>query len=376
MVPLLVVLVFMAEVAWGQGTGLHAPTTWQLIFLVAGAGALFWRRRFPRTSAVAAMVCGAAFPAAAPHLIIPDVATMVALYTVARHTDRRTATILATVAAVLLTASSAIWLPDHFGDIHVVVPINYVAAAVAVGSSIRNQRAMLHEQRQRAVEAEQSREAEARRQVREERIRIARDLHDVVAHHITLVNAQAGVAHHLMRTDPDRAYQALAGIQETSRTALDELRATVGLLRSDDEPESRQPTPAFEQLDELVETFRQSGFDVQVSGAGAARPLVAAAGLAAYRIVQEALTNAGKHGVERRADLELSYLGDVLEIVVTNAARAGHRGPGTGHGMIGMRERAESAGGRFSAGLRSGEVFEVRATLPLEPQTRTPITHS
>lgn len=365
-VPLLVVLIFMAEVAWGQGDGLHSPTDWQLNLLVAASGALFLRRKFPRAVAGVTMVCGALFPAWTPHLIIPDVATMVALYTVGRHTDRRTGLIVGAAAAVLLTASSAIWLPAHFGDIHVVVPINYIAAALAVGSAIRNQHVALHEQRERAVEAERGREAEARRQVREERIRIARDLHDVVAHHITLVNAQAGVAHHLMRTDPEKAYQALAGIQQTSRSALDELRATVGLLRSDDEPESRLPTPMFEQLDELVESFRQGGFDVRVARFGQVRPLIPAAGLAAYRIVQEALTNAGKHGVEKRADLLLSYRDDRLEIVVTNPARAGHRGPGTGHGMIGMRERADSAGGRFTAGLRAEGTFEVRAVLPVD----------
>ncbi|MEV6350336.1 histidine kinase [Actinoplanes sp. NPDC051851] len=367
LLALLVVLVFMAEVAWGGGDGLRAPTMWQLTCLVAGSGALIWRRRVPRAVAVVTMLCGAAMPATAPHLIIPDVATVVALYTVARHTDRRTAATLGAAAAVLLTGSYALWLPDHFADIHVVVPVNYVAAAVAVGDAIRNQRAMLEEQRRRAAEAERGREAEARRQVREERIRIARDLHDVVAHHITLVNAQAGVAHHLMRTDPGKAYQALAGIQETSRAALDELRATVGLLRSDDEPETRQPTPTFDQLDDLLGGFVRGGFDVRVTRTGPARPLSGTAGLAGYRIVQEALTNAGKHGTARHASLHLAYTGDHLEIRVANPARADHRGPGTGHGMIGMRERAESAGGRLTAGLRPDGVFEVRVALPLPP---------
>ena len=365
LVSLLVILIAMAELAFSQQHALRAPTTTQLVLIVTGAGALIFRRRYPRGAAAVAVLCGAAFPFAAPHDVLIEIPSMVALYTVASRTDRRTAAVFGAAAAVLLTASSVIWLPAHLGDIHNLLPVNYVAAAVAVGDSLRNQRALLRQERRRAAEAEHGREAEARRQVREERIRIARDLHDVVAHHITLVNAQAGVAHHLMRTDPDRAYQALAGIGETSRAALDELRATVGLLRSDDEPESRQPTPSFEHLDDLLTSIRGGGFDVQVARHGTPRPLTPTAGLAAFRIIQEALTNADKHGTRRAARLELTYAGDLLRVEVTNEARAGRQGPGTGHGMIGMRERAESAGGRFRAGLGADGVFAATVELPL-----------
>ena len=365
LLALLAILIAMAELAYSRQHALRAPTMPQLALMVTGAGALILRRRHPRAVAAVAVLCGTAFPFAAPHDVLADIPSMVALYTVASRTDRRRAVTFGAAAAILLTASSVVWLPDHFNDIHNLLPVNYVAAAVAVGDSVRNQRALLRQERRRAAEAEQGREAEARRQVREERIRIARDLHDVVAHHITLVNAQAGVAHHLMRTDPDRAYQALAGISETSRAALDELRATVGLLRSDDEPETRQPAPSFERLDELLSTVRRGGFEVEVTRHGAARPLTPTADVAAYRIIQEALTNAGKHGTGPTARLGLTYAGDLLRVEVTNEARAGRQGPGTGHGMIGMRERAESAGGRFHAGLRADGVFVAGAELPL-----------
>nr|BFE59309.1 hypothetical protein GCM10020063_038350 [Dactylosporangium thailandense] len=196
-----------------------------------------------------------------------------------------------------------------------------------------------------------------RRQVREERVRIARDLRDVVANHITLVNAQAGVAHHLLRTDPDRAYQALAGIRDTSR-------ATVGLLRADDEPDNRQPAPGFAELDALLDGFRQAGLDVRVTRSGVPRPLTGTADLAAYRIAQEALTNARKHGSGGAVDLDLTYSTDTLDITLANPARPGVQGPGTGHGLIGMRERAASAGGRFSAAMTAGR-FVLHLSLPL-----------
>ncbi|MET7425655.1 histidine kinase [Dactylosporangium sp. NPDC005555] len=362
---LTVVLIGMAEIAYGSGPGLHKPSIPQVALILAGAGALLLRRRHPRTVAVITVLCGAALPIIAPHEVVLDAATVVALYTVAEATDRRTAAVLGAVAAALLTASSIIWLPNHLFDISNVLPINYVAAAVAVGDSVRNQRALLRQERRRAAEAEQTRESEARRQVREERVRIARDLHDVVAHHITLVNAQAAVAHHLLRTDPERAHQALAGIKDTSRAALDDLRATVGLLRTDDEPEALQPAPSFADLGALLASFRGAGLHVRLAQQGAARPLPGPADLAAYRIVQEALTNAAKHGTRPEADLQLAYTRQALTITVTNQAAPGRHGPGTGNGLIGMRERAESAGGRCTAGLRTGEGFVVQARLPL-----------
>ncbi|MGI5176159.1 sensor histidine kinase [Dactylosporangium sp. CA-152071] len=361
---LVVVLIGLAQIAYGHGPGLFKPTIPQLVLVLVGAGALLVRQRHPRAVVVVTVLCGAALPAFPPHLVLADVPTMVALYTLALRAGRRTAAAYGAVAVLLLTGSSMWWLPGHLFDIRNLLPLNYIAAAVAIGDSVRNQRTLLTQERRRAAEAERDSETEARRQVREERVRIARDLHDVVAHHITLVNAQAGVAHHLLRTDPDRAYQALAGIKETSRAALDELRATVGLLRADDEPDDRQPAPTFAGLDALLDGFRQAGLEVRLTRAGAPRPLTGTADLAAYRIVQEALTNARKHGGGGAVDLDVRYNEDTLDITLANPAQPGVQGPGTGHGMIGMRERAESAGGRFTAGMITGR-FVVHVSLPL-----------
>ena len=363
------ILVAVFQLSYREGTTFVKPGVWQVTVAAVGSAALLLRYRYPAPVAWVTVLSGAALPMIPPHSVIVDAASIVALYTLATVADRRTAWITAAVAVVLLTTSSALWLPGHLLDIRNVLPLNYVAIAVAIGDAARNHRAVVRQAREQAQEAERTREEEAHRRVRDERIRIARDLHDVVAHHITLVNAQAGVAHHLLDTRPDKARQALADIRETSRAALDELRATVGLLRQDDEPaQSRQPVPGFDQVDALVDSFRTAGFDVRLTREGAARPLTATADLAAYRIVQEALTNAGKHGTARRMDVGLTYDDDdSLHVTVTNPADPAHRGPGTGHGLIGMRERAQTAGGSCTARVRDDGRYEIRAVLPLQP---------
>ncbi|XVU27817.1 sensor histidine kinase [Actinoplanes sp. CA-054009] len=364
--PLLTVLIMMAAVAWHGENTLVKPTTAQLVLIVAGALALLFRLRWPAPVAAVTVVCGSLLPLAAPHLVFIDVACVVAAYTVATLRPRRTAWTAGILATVALTAAIIPWQPGGLLDILNVLPANYILVAVAVGDAVRTRRALLIQVRERAEQAERTREQEARRRVGEERIRIARDLHDVVAHHITLVNAQAGVAHHLMRTHPDRAYEALAEIRETSRAALDELRATVGLLRQDDDPpDSRRPTPTFADIGTLVDGFRKAGADITVTTDGRPGPLTGPADVAAYRILQEALTNAGKHALPGPVQVRLAYGPALLRLTVTNPARPGRHGPGTGHGLIGMRERAETAAGTVTAEMRPDGRFVVEAALPL-----------
>jgi signal transduction histidine kinase len=364
--PLFTTMVMMAQISHRDG-GLVAPTSWQLIIVLHGTMALLFRLRYPLAVTVVTILAGAALPLAAGHVVVADAAGIVALYTLATLRPRRTVVIAALAAAVAMTAAAVPWQPGRVWDLVNLLPMNYAVIAAAVGDATRTRRQLLAQIRERAAQAERTREQEAHRRVREERIRIARDLHDVVAHHITLVNAQAGVAHHLMGSHPDRAREALAGIRETSRVALDELRATVGLLRSDDEPaQSRQPTPTLADLDTLAGSFRTSGFEVTVHRAGPARPLTGTADVAAYRIVQEALTNAGKHGTARRAEVRLTYDDTRLRIDVVNPARPGHRGAGTGHGLIGMRERADAAGGTLHTAMGDDGTFTVHADLPLD----------
>jgi signal transduction histidine kinase len=242
------------------------------------------------------------------------------------------------------------------------------AAAVGVWRSGR---------RERAHRAAAQRAAETQEAVLDERLRIARELHDVLAHNLTLVNAQAGVAGYLLRTDAAAAERALADITAHTRRAIDDLRATIGLLRTADgttadpgtEPgaggPALRPVPGLADLDELVSRFTGAGARVDVARSGAPRPLSPQVDTAAYRIVQESLTNAAKHAPGTTIDLALTWSAEGLLVGVRNPVRADqHPGPGTGHGLIGMRERALSIGGSFRAGPTTDGRFEVLAALP------------
>jgi signal transduction histidine kinase len=302
---------------------------------------------------------------------LPPMACAIALFSFAKRSDRRTTVQVGIVVAVLLTTLGLLVRPGMDALAENLGLVAWTGLAVAIGDATRSRRELIASAMERAERAERTKEEEARRRVTEERMRIARELHDVVAHHITLVNAQAGVAHHLMKTDPSHAYEALERIRDTSRSALDELRATVGLLRANDEAAApREPAPGLTDLAALVEAFQHAGLDVVMDGPGAAaeRPMPALTGLTAYRIVQEALTNTHKHaGSTATARVRVEVAADAVRIQVDDD---GGRGPartgiGTGHGMIGMHERVKAIGGTFGAGPRARGGFRVEAELPL-----------
>ncbi|GAA2583176.1 sensor histidine kinase [Streptomyces tubercidicus] len=371
----------------------HAAFSWSLAALALSCAPLLVRSRWP-LAVVAVTVAMALAQLTLSQLPRPTpAATAVALYTVAIRTGRRRAWgagILA--AAALITGSlllrTSVELPQSPGLAEKLPSslalIAWTLLAAAIGDAVRSRRQVLAAAVERAERAERTKEDEARRRVTAERLRIARELHDVVAHHITLVNAQAGVAHHLMRTDPEHAYQALERIRDTSRGALDELRATVGLLRYGEDPvEPREPAPGLAGLDGLLDSFRHSGLQVTLERTGQPGELSPITDLTAYRIIQEALTNTHKHAGPASARVRLDFRTDVLRIAVeddgrgtaassrgTGPAAAGTEGTpvaGTGHGMIGMRERAKSAGGTLAAGPRPGGGFRIDAELPLRP---------
>ncbi|TDT98335.1 signal transduction histidine kinase [Streptomyces sp. 846.5] len=373
--PGLVVIVVALCVSMVVGGNWHPPE-WSGVLLTALACApLLYRSRWPLA------VLAAAVAVDILHLVVDHstplvpAASMVAAYSMAVRTSRRTAWTAGGVAALVVTVVAALTTPSSKTPMTGLIALDLLVAATAIGVTVRSRRLRLAGLEERAARAERTREEEARRRVADERVRIARELHDVVAHHITLVNAQAGVAHHLLRTDPDAAYEALAHIKETSRTALDELRATVGLLRQtdDDQPASREPLPGLADLDRLVASFRQSGLPVEVGCDKEQHQLAPAVDLTAYRIVQEALTNAHKHAPGRPVRLTLDYGANALSITVANEG-AGTRvdAPGTGHGLIGMRERAATVGGTLTAGPEPRGGFLVRAELPLPPRPTDP----
>ena len=225
---------------------------------------------------------------------------------------------------------------------------------------------LVKSRRERAVEFRRTRAEESRRRAGEQRMAIARELHDVLAHHISLISVQAGVALHLMDEQPEQARTALTAIRQASRESLGELRSVLELLRHGEEGAPRAPAPGLEALDALVERTSAAGLPVTVEVTGAARPLPAAVGLAAYRIVQEALTNVTRHaGRPVTATVRLDYAPDQLTVEVTDDGPGAEDISGTGSGLLGMAERAAALGGQLDAGPRPGGGFRVAARLPV-----------
>lgn len=338
-----------------------------------GCAALHWRRSHPFGVLAVAVLCGFTFQVLGyrgnPVMMSPVVVSM---YTVAACTDRRTTWTCAAATGAVLVGAAMIFAPGLWIGPEKAAMLAWTGLPAAVGDAVRSRRAYVSAVEERAERAERTREEEARQRVAAERVRIARELHDVVAHHIALINAQAGVAAHLVERRPEQMLAALEDIRDTSRSALDELRATVGLLRQSGDPATpRDPLPGLAQLPVLLASFERAGLTVRHSRRGRPGPLAPAVDLAAYRIVQEALTNVHKHAGAGHARLLLHYGPEQLTITVEDDGRAGPPDPhrGTGHGLIGMRERAAVVGGTLQAGTRSQGGFTVTARLPLRPGT-------
>ncbi|MFE9450009.1 sensor histidine kinase [Streptomyces sp. NPDC006739] len=343
---------------------------WPAVVLVGvSCFALMWRRRHPFGVLVVAVGCAVVLQGLGyregPLETSP---VILSVYTVAVCTDRRTAWTTAGVSAAVLVGAAVSFDPGSWLSPDNAATLAWTALPAAVGDGVRSRRAYVAAVEERAEHAERTREQEARQRVAEERMRIARELHDVVAHHIALINAQAGVAVHLVKRRPEHVLTALEGIRDVSQSALDELRVTVSLLRQPDETAApRDPTPGTAQVPALLASFERAGLAVEQSLSGAPGPLAPAADLAAYRIIQEALTNVRKHSGVDHARLRLCYRPHWLTITVEDD---GHSKPpcsdsGTGHGLIGMRERAGSVGGSVRAGPRADGGFTVVAELPL-----------
>ncbi|MER6216504.1 sensor histidine kinase [Streptomyces sp. NPDC001272] len=220
-------------------------------------------------------------------------------------------------------------------------------------------------------------EERARRTVLEERSRIARELHDVVAHHMSVISIQAQVAPHLVENPSEELKENLAGIRENALEALTELRRVLGVLRSEhpgDPATPHHPQPTLAELDGLVDNVRGAGLEVTTEVAGVRRALTPGVELTAYRIVQEALSNCLRHAPGSRVEVGIAYGPRELHLCVANSAptRPAPPSPGVGHGLLGMRERAGMLGGELAAGPRPGGGYEVRAVLPMDPPGRAP----
>ena len=349
----------------------HLDTGGYTLVVVAGL-ALAWRRRTPLTvlavtTAAMALYAGFSYPGGPVYL-----APIVAMFTVATLYPRRVwiatvipaAAVISIVGAVAANSSGVSWF-------HLVY-FTWGIAAGFVGEAARARRQHVLDVEERARRLEASREEEGRRLVAEERLRIARDLHDSVAHSLASINVQASAGAHVGGLHPEQAHAALLAIKAASKDALEELRATLGALRARDEDAPRAPGPSVARIDALVERTRQAGLPVTVSVAGAPVALPAPVDAAAYRIVQESLTNTLRHAGHAQATVTLTYGGDTIDVDVADDGI----GPSTlnhapGHGIAGMRERAAALGGTLSAGAQPGGGYRVHAVLPVRAEVAT-----
>jgi signal transduction histidine kinase len=360
----LVVLVLGQAEVWAGAFATHrqGPHWGQALGYGLAALALVPRRvrPFASTLAVCAVMAGAFAVFGSPEGLGVMAAPLVAAYTVANREDRRRA--LWGLAAVL--ALGVAWLGfdplttrlvQYLGALGWVSP--WVIAWL-LGAYLRTRRmyvaGLVRQREERALAA-----------VAEERNRIARELHDVIGHSVSVMTVQASAVRRLMRSDQAKERHALETVEATGREALAEMRRMVGVLRSGDAGPDLAPPPALEQLDRLVDDFRSAGVDVVLEREGDPVPLPPGLDLTAYRLVQEALTNTLKHAQATRAVVRLGYRDGMLELSVCDDGRGPSAGAEPGNGLLGMRERVGVFGGRLVAGAAAGGGYELRAELPL-----------
>ncbi len=352
-----------------HGEPLGGLDTAGLVALLVSLVAVAFRRLRTRTALVAAALAWVGLAAAQqdrePSLMV---ALVLLFFTHAGRADRRTAWLTAGGFGLVFYLVGAGWTDGGWLAPENVGLLAWIGMATAVGDATRSRRAYVAEVEERARRAEQSRDEEARRRVFEERLRIARELHDVVAHHIAVIKVQATGAKHVLERRPELVAPALDHISRSSDAVLKEIASVVGLLRSpddlggDDSPET-EPTRGLARLSGLLDDMAAAGLRVGHHQAGVARELPALVDLAAFRIAQEALTNAQKYG-DGTARLTVAYTADGVTLEVTNPVRPDALTNGWGYGIIGMRERAASTGGRLTAEPTPYGHFTVRAELP------------
>jgi signal transduction histidine kinase len=332
------------------------------------------RRRFPGIVLVLVVASGLAFAVLDLPPDILGVALLVAVYSVAAYGDRWVALAGLAVAEAGLAAIQL--TPGRTGAVTLVGNLGVVAAAWLLGLFAHNYRAYAARLEERTAELEQAREEVARRAVVEERLRLARELHDVVAHAMSVIAVQSGVGAHVAKTQPKEAAKSLGAIEATSRAALEELRRLLGVLRQEDEPRGDlAPVPGLADLDSLLAEVARAGLAVRLRVEGTPAPLPAGVDLSAYRIVQEALTNVVKHASPAQAQVVVGYRDQDVRVEVIDDGRVtvtsvSDGRVGSGHGLIGMRERVQAFGGDLEAGPRPGGGFRVAARLPLAAEQR------
>lgn len=352
------------SIAWG-GRGVE-----QVLLALAVTLPLAGRGRYPvAVVTVLNIGSGLLLLLAAPHqpAFEPWAATIVAFYSLGAHTPTRR-------SLFALGSMFAIGLPfaivaDTRGTAtgNLLSPIAFFLGAWAIGRIIRSRRLRTFELEALTRELEAQRDLQARAAVAVERGRIARELHDVVAHNVSMMVVQAGAAARVLEGDQPHVREALAAIAETGRATVDEMRTLLGVLRANEDGLALSPQPRLRDLAQLVDSIRQAGVMVALHVEGQATSLPQALDLSAYRIVQEALTNTLKHAGAVSAEVTVRYGSEVVELEISDTGTGGNGNAlGNGHGLVGMRERVAMFGGELETGRRAEGGFTVRARLPLD----------
>jgi signal transduction histidine kinase len=375
-----VVVTMVAERRHGE----HVPTSGVLI-LLGLLPALALRRVLPGAALalVVAVQLGLALTATAPGANVP--AELLVPYSVAAYAGRRVRLACGVVAGAALVAVALPWAPAGI-RLDLLAFLVAGAGAWLVGAVLRGRRERVARLAEYAERVERERDLQARRAVADERLRIARELHDVVAHNLSVVVVHAQALRPMVNRDPDRALSLASLIEETGREALEEMRHLLGVLRAGDgadpadagprDPDPLDPQPGLDALEGLVAQVRRAGLPVTLTVSGEPRRLPPVIELSAYRIVQEALTNVLKHAGPAQAAVAVGYRDDTLVLDVTDDGRGAAAGldhpaaPGSGHGLVGMRERVALFGGELSTGPRAGGGFGVRARIPVQREAQ------
>jgi signal transduction histidine kinase len=375
----LVIVIAAFEVALEvalEGDDLSAPRWFAVPAAAIVMLPLLGRRRFAFASPAAVWVLAAGLSfvdgelvVSTPALYVAGLAASLMLGSVADVEQGRRGLVV-TLAAIGLIVYNA---PASDAADFIFTP-GLMAIAWLVGLTMRERARQADAAQQRAVQAEREREEGARRAVFEERVRIARELHDVVAHHVSMMGVQAGAARMVIDRDPPKAKSALAAIEASSRQAVDELHRLLGFLRQAGDADDLTPTPGVSQLPSLAAGMSDSGLAVDVDVEGEERQLPPTVDVSAYRIVQEALTNTLKHAGASHAHVRLRYGPGTLGLEIVDDGRGDGDGAasasGSGLGLIGMRERAALHGGQLEAGPLPGGGFAVRVKLPTRDGAR------
>ncbi|MDT5026309.1 MAG: hypothetical protein QOE61_2735 [Micromonosporaceae bacterium] len=343
------------------------PLAWAWALQAALLLPLVWRRKAP-TAVFVAVACVALVQWLSNRLLAADLALLISFYTMAAYATARRVLLAAVVLEIGAVLAAVRFAPQGTTFWAWVLISGMITAAGVIGTNMRTRRAYLAALEDRAARLERDRDQQAQLAVADERARIAREMHDIVAHHISVMIALADGAGFITRTNPDQAEEIMGAVSDTGRQALDEMRRLLGVLRDNSPQPALAPQPAVADLDELLGTVRATGLPTELTVTGQPFSLPSSAQLVVYRLVQEALTNVLKHADATSSRVRLNYCpGHVHHVEVTDTGRGGPGPPAPGsHGLTGMRERAAVFGGTVDAGPQVGGGWRVSIRLHIQ----------